>query len=463
MTDEKRVKHLRQILLWPVYLLPLDENAPIQDHWEHLATPSPDNPWREIDDEFGDPGEFQVAPLQRVRDVPAAGPALPLRPGSGPGRAQGLRREPDQDHAPQRRRARARHARQGRRADHARDRPRRSLFLLRHRHRHPGRRGRHQRSRLRARAGAAVPLRPRLSCLLGRRTAAAAIARGRSNGCRRSTTSWPCPTTRTARSICRSSAGTARPASPRIGSICSPARALPQRQEGRDPLPAARILPHALHDAASPSRMWRSCRAPTASAWRSATSRAAEQSLPYSETYLHDFEQRYLLRPLFQHGGGRRPEPARAFSPPAIRWSSSATPSDSFFMNPEGGMLGRFRHQHFLMFLIAHFQKATLQDVLRSPRRGREPARHHERQGQPHLPPRHSPRARELPALRAPLLVPRDLEPGADARAVRQDAAATCSSTPSIPRCARSCRTWATSSTSRPRADRTRPSCGSRS
>jgi hypothetical protein len=34
--------------------------------------------------------------------------------------------------------------------------------------------------------------------------------------------------------------------------------------------------------------------------------------------------------------------------------------SDKFFMNRDGGMLGRFRHQHLLMFLIAHFQKAAL-------------------------------------------------------------------------------------------------------
>ncbi|MGE0022084.1 MAG: CorA family divalent cation transporter [Hyphomicrobium sp.] len=60
MTSEKRVKHLRQVLLWPVYLLPLDEGAPMQDHWEQLEKPSPGNPWREIDDEFGDPCEFQA-------------------------------------------------------------------------------------------------------------------------------------------------------------------------------------------------------------------------------------------------------------------------------------------------------------------------------------------------------------------------------------------------------------------
>lgn len=60
MDQDKRVKHLRQILLWPVYLLPLDEQAPLQEHWEQLVNAGPDNPWREVDDEFGDPLEFQI-------------------------------------------------------------------------------------------------------------------------------------------------------------------------------------------------------------------------------------------------------------------------------------------------------------------------------------------------------------------------------------------------------------------
>ncbi len=55
----KCVRHLRQILLWPLQLLPLDENSPIQNHWELLAEPGPDNPWRQVDDEFGSPEEFQ--------------------------------------------------------------------------------------------------------------------------------------------------------------------------------------------------------------------------------------------------------------------------------------------------------------------------------------------------------------------------------------------------------------------
>jgi hypothetical protein len=50
-----RVRHLRQILLWPVQLLPLEEGSKLQ-HWEHLAQ---SGSWREVDDEFGDPTEFQ--------------------------------------------------------------------------------------------------------------------------------------------------------------------------------------------------------------------------------------------------------------------------------------------------------------------------------------------------------------------------------------------------------------------
>jgi hypothetical protein len=57
-TDAKQIRHLRQILTWPVYLLPL-EDAPLQRHWEYLAKTGPDNPWREVDDEFGDPAGFQ--------------------------------------------------------------------------------------------------------------------------------------------------------------------------------------------------------------------------------------------------------------------------------------------------------------------------------------------------------------------------------------------------------------------
>jgi hypothetical protein len=56
----KIVRHFRQILLWPVQLMPLDGATPIQKHWELLQTKQPDNPWLELVDEFtGDPRQFQ--------------------------------------------------------------------------------------------------------------------------------------------------------------------------------------------------------------------------------------------------------------------------------------------------------------------------------------------------------------------------------------------------------------------
>lgn len=54
------VRHFRQILLWPVHLLPNEADAHEADHAAAVAGAGGDNPWREIDDEFtGDPGEFQ--------------------------------------------------------------------------------------------------------------------------------------------------------------------------------------------------------------------------------------------------------------------------------------------------------------------------------------------------------------------------------------------------------------------
>ena len=54
------VRQFRQILLWPLQLMPLVADVQIHRHWEYIATPRPDNPWCEVADEFtGDPHEFQ--------------------------------------------------------------------------------------------------------------------------------------------------------------------------------------------------------------------------------------------------------------------------------------------------------------------------------------------------------------------------------------------------------------------
>lgn len=55
-----KVRQFRQILLWPLQLMPLVEDVQTHRHWELLAEASDDNPWREVVDEFtGDPADFQ--------------------------------------------------------------------------------------------------------------------------------------------------------------------------------------------------------------------------------------------------------------------------------------------------------------------------------------------------------------------------------------------------------------------
>ena len=54
------VRHFRQVVLWPLQLMPLKPGVQVQRHWEALETPGDANPWREVRDEYSaDPLEFQ--------------------------------------------------------------------------------------------------------------------------------------------------------------------------------------------------------------------------------------------------------------------------------------------------------------------------------------------------------------------------------------------------------------------
>ena len=54
------VRHFRQILLWPLQLMPAQPGAQIQKHWELLERTGPNCIWREVQDEFtGDAEQFQ--------------------------------------------------------------------------------------------------------------------------------------------------------------------------------------------------------------------------------------------------------------------------------------------------------------------------------------------------------------------------------------------------------------------
>lgn len=61
-----RVGHFREILLWPLQLMPLREHWQIQNHWQLLEQPGADNPWLKVDDDFS--GDAEDFPLSRYRE-----------------------------------------------------------------------------------------------------------------------------------------------------------------------------------------------------------------------------------------------------------------------------------------------------------------------------------------------------------------------------------------------------------
>src|SRR5205809_5036707 len=58
--ETKIACHFRQILLWPLQLVPIREGAQIQEHWALLERAGGGNPWGEVRDAFScDPTQFQ--------------------------------------------------------------------------------------------------------------------------------------------------------------------------------------------------------------------------------------------------------------------------------------------------------------------------------------------------------------------------------------------------------------------
>ena len=83
----------------------------------------------------------------------------------------------------------------------------------------------------------------------------------------------------------------------------------------------------------------------------------ADGDLPFAERHLDDFEQRYCYD-RFWSPGGDAPYTRYLCSGHALVVVGDA--QSEFFRCPLRGVLAQFRHQHFLLFLIAHFQKAAL-------------------------------------------------------------------------------------------------------
>ncbi|WP_246312439.1 CorA family divalent cation transporter [Pseudaquabacterium terrae] len=83
----------------------------------------------------------------------------------------------------------------------------------------------------------------------------------------------------------------------------------------------------------------------------------AEAALPYGEQHLADFEARYCYD-RFWHTAGAAPNTRYLCCGHALVVIGRA--DSDFFACRDRGVLAQFRHQHFMLFLIAHFQKAAL-------------------------------------------------------------------------------------------------------
>ncbi|CAN5139853.1 hypothetical protein BH11PSE10_BH11PSE10_20440 [soil metagenome] len=84
---------------------------------------------------------------------------------------------------------------------------------------------------------------------------------------------------------------------------------------------------------------------------------SGDNNLPYGEQHLSDFEQRHCYD-RFWADGGAAPQTRYLCSGHALVVVGRA--DAEFFACRDRGVLAQFRHPHFLIFLIAHFQKAAL-------------------------------------------------------------------------------------------------------
>ena len=82
-----------------------------------------------------------------------------------------------------------------------------------------------------------------------------------------------------------------------------------------------------------------------------------DTALPYAEQHLADFEARYCYDRFWAEGGAA-PHTRYLCSGHAMIVVGDAR--SEFYGCRDRGVLAQFRHQHFLIFLIAHFQKASL-------------------------------------------------------------------------------------------------------
>src|SRR6476646_968281 len=84
---------------------------------------------------------------------------------------------------------------------------------------------------------------------------------------------------------------------------------------------------------------------------------AVDDEAPYSSRYLRDFEERYYYDQFWNDDRPGRPGTRLMSCGHAFVMVGDA--GDPFFIDRENGLLGQFRHQYFLLFLIPHFHEVS--------------------------------------------------------------------------------------------------------
>jgi len=88
------------------------------------------------------------------------------------------------------------------------------------------------------------------------------------------------------------------------------------------------------------------------------TAAGASDTLPFSERYVHDFEYKFCFDQFWNEQ--RSGLPGTRFMSCGHAFAMVGDAREEFFVDGDGGLLGQFRHQYFLLFLIPHFHKAAL-------------------------------------------------------------------------------------------------------
>ncbi len=84
----------------------------------------------------------------------------------------------------------------------------------------------------------------------------------------------------------------------------------------------------------------------------------SDESLPYAECHVSDFEQRYCYDRYWGNGACSGPDTRYMCNGHALMVVGDA--KHPLFTDRETGVLSQFRHQHFLLFMIAHMQRSAL-------------------------------------------------------------------------------------------------------